>query len=650
MSAGKGKDTGSSGGRGAAKARAKGPMVQELKQELPAVPEPKVRVRPSQLQEYARYLLQNIVDRTSDDETERSIWEEYYAKFKVHAPLPVRERFEGILNDREWERMGRPVGPALAWVLYGIDFARQIEERIRPGEQKAEERAMALDWKGAIEILEKLIRYPDERSAQEHLLWCAMARVYDLLPGCCHLAFIGVPSSGKSVAMKATLALVNGIYVSDATEAYIARVLDDGRILGLDEVDEQLRAHEKGMLESILRQATDPKARRRVLQRLDDYSWIARDFDLYRPFVFTYLENIERALVTRTLVIRLTPNADAARIVRNFYSDEDLATVRIWLYDRAEEVRRTWTPEKVREEMSSPPFLALIDSLKSGLPRDKAIAAILLITAKMYSWLEDYKEVILSHLSAAAEDRISEEDSLILQELAAGPWHPPSLPNGPEWMWMDELLARVNNRRKLQGLRPLSAAQLGRRLAVFGLEDGKDRVKVRSEHGRRRILRTETVERLISGVKPSPLLSGATGATGANGQASLDEAAAPAGPVAPVGKSIEKGEEAVIDRELYDFARQRMFERPGETEDWYVRDLILAHQIPEKDCPAVKEIVHRAHLDYLRERTPLPEGDSSSTLQPDEGQEAIADSAKANQSEGPGNGANKLPEKGGTQL
>ena len=58
----------------------------------------------------------------------------------------------------------------------------------------------------------------------------------------------------------------------------------------------------------------------------------------------------------------------------------------------------------------------------------------------------------------------------------------------------------------------------------------------------------------------------------------------------------------------------------------------------------------RTYLDTLGERTSLPEGDSSSTVQPDEGQEAIADSAKANQSEGPGNGANKLPEKGGTQL
>jgi hypothetical protein len=267
----------------------------------------------------------------------------------------------------------------------------------------------------------------------------------------------------------------------------------------------------------------------------------------------------------------------------------------------------------------------------------------------MYGWLEDYKEVILSYLSAAAEDRISEEDSLIIQELAAADWHPPSLPNGPKWIWMDELLERVNVRLKQQGLRPWSAAKLGRRLAALGLEDGKDRVKVSSAHGRRRILRTETVERIISGVKPPSLLSGITGMTGINGQASLDEAAIPAIPVIPVGKSIEEGEEVVIDRELYDFARRRMFERPGETEDWYVQDLILAHQIPEKDRPAVKEIVHRAHLDYLRERTPLPEGDSSSTLQPDEGQEALADSEKASQSEGPGGGSNGQPEEGGSQ-
>jgi len=610
VSAGKGKGAGSSEGREAAKARAKSPTAQELKQELPVVKKVRPKVRPKRIEDALRYLLENFEDRTSADRDERAAWDKTYSRFHDHAPSTMRARFEELPEDREWIYAERPVEPALRWVLYGKDFPRRAEDRVRPDEQEAAERAAQLDLKGAVDALCALPCFPSAHDPYIVLMWCAQALVPDLLPACCHLAFSGPPSSGKTTALKSVLAIVDGLLVSDASEAYITRVFDDGRILGFDEVDEQLWAHKDGMLESILRQATDPKAMRRICEKTDDGEIVTRELRLYRPSAFTYSSGIEGALMTRTLLVRLEPDADSARIIRNLFSEKDLAALRIWLHDRADEVRQSWTAEKVEELMRSESFRKRVDKLEEGLPRDKQLAAILLATAEMFGWTAVVEEAILSRLRAATEDRVSDTEVLVIGALAEAPWQPPLAPGEPKLLWQEDLLTLINERHKAQGLKSMSPERLGRILTRLGLRDGIDRIRVQRERRKRCILRTENVEKLLSGSSPSLPLTGPTGPTGPSRQASLDEAAGPVGPVGPVGESIEEGEQAVIDRELYDSARRRMFERPGETEDWYVQDLMLAHQISEKDRPAVRKAVHRAYLISVREKTPLPAASS----------------------------------------
>jgi hypothetical protein len=610
VSAGKVKRADSSGSREAGKARAKSSTAQELKQELPVARRAKPKVRPERIEDALRYLLRHFEDSTSADKDEKAAWNEQYSRFRDYAPGPMLARFEGLRDDRRWYDADRPVEPALQWVLYGKDFPRRAEWGIHPGEQEAAELAAQLDLKGAVDALCALPCFPSAHDPHIVLMWCAQALVPDLLPACCHLAFSGPPSSGKTTALKSVLAIVDGLLVSDASEAYITRIFDDGRILGFDEVDEQLWAHKDGMLESILRQATDPKAMRRICEKTDDGEIVTRELRLYRPSAFTYSSGIEGALMTRTLLVRLEPDADSARIIRNLYSEKDLAALRIWLRDRADEVRQSWTTEKVEELMRSESFCRRLDKLQEGLPRDKQLAAILLATAEMFGWTAEVEEAILSRLRAATEDRISDTEVLVLGALAEAPWQPPLAPGEHKLVWQEDLLTLINERHKAQGLKSMSPERLGRILTRLGLRDGVDRIKVRRERGKRCILRTENVEKLLSGSSPFLPFTGPTGATGASWQASLDEAAAPVAPVAPVGESIEEGEAAAIDRELYDSARRRIFERPGETEDWYVQDLMLAHQILEKDRLAVKEIVHRAYLVSLRERTPGPAASS----------------------------------------
>ena len=610
MSAGKAKRADSSEGGEAAKARAKSLTAQEVKQELPAMRAVKPQARPAQIKRTLHYLLEHFEDRTSADKVEKAAWDENYSRFQDHAPNTMRSRFEELSEDREWISAGRPVEPAMRWVFYDKDFPGRAEDRVRPGEQEAAERAAQLNLKGAVDVLCALPSFPSAHDPYIVLMWCAHSLVPRLLPACCHLAFAGPPSSGKTTALKSVLAIVDGLFVSDATEAYVARILDDGRILGFDEVDDQLEAHRDGMLESILRQATDPKATRRILEPIGEGEWSTRDLDLYRPCAFTYTSEIEHALTTRTLLVRLVPDADSARIIRNLFAEKDLAALRIWLHDCADEVHQSWTTEKVEELMRSESFCRRLDQLKGGLPRDNQLAAILLATAEMFGWTAEVEEAILSRLREAGEDRISDTGALVIGALADAPWQPPLAPGEPKLVWQEDLLTLINERHKAQGLRSMSPERLGKILTRLGLRDGIDRIRVQRERRKRCILRTENVEKLLSGSSPSLPLTGPTGPTGPNRQASLDEAAGPVGPVGPVGESIGADKAPIVNRELYDSARRRMFERPEETEDWYVQDLMLAHQILETDRPVVREAVHQAYLVSLREKTHLPAASS----------------------------------------
>jgi hypothetical protein len=494
------------------------------------------RARPSKIAKLAHYLLENTEDRSSADKDLAGAWKDQFNKFATSAGRALVERLEGILDDHEWKSLGRPLQPALDWVLRGRDFVTRGERVIGPGDEKAAERAGNLSLRTAAELLESLINFPDSQDSFLIILWCAQAVMYDLLPACCHLAFHGPPSSGKSKAMDTVLSIVDGVFVSDGSEAYISRVLDEGRILGFDEVDDQLVAHSDGMLESMLRQATNPKARRRILEKGPQDEWIPRDLNIYRPCVFTYTEKVKKALASRILPQRMEPNADATRVARNLYADEDRATLRIWLREVEKKARLEVTKDNVRDIIQSASFLSKIERLRVGLPRDKELAIILLAVAEALGWGKEFEDAVLDRLNLSAQDRGSEIDSVVLTVLDAAAWHEPEAQGGYSWVWQSEILALVNDELMAQRLRPVSAETFGKVLGTLGFRDGVDRVKVRKQHGKRRILKTENVRALLSGSSPATQSSGATGASGATSLASLDGFRAPGAPVGPVPK------------------------------------------------------------------------------------------------------------------
>ncbi len=499
------------------RARTAGRVPGRADSEEPRAGKTRAKMRPSRLRDLAERVLRGAASRGGRDRALQGARTEDLDSFRELASKEQAARLAGLVEDPDWTSGRIHVEAALRWVLEGRDVRVQEEIRVAPGEEEAAARAGRLDLGSAVHVLTDLLAFPDEADPYLVLTWDFQSKIYDLLPACVHLAFVGPSSAGKSRALKAVLACVRGELVSDASEAYVARVLDEGRILGFDEVDRQLWAHRDGMLDSILRQATDPKARRRILEKTGEGEFIPRDLDLYRPCAFTYTGEIDKALTTRTLLIRMEPKADAARVVRNLYPDEDLAALRIWLEDRAAEARSTWTAERVRERMSSPQFLERLDKLKTGLPRDKEVAAILLIAAEIAGWAPALEDRILARIRAGAEDRTTEDEATVKEAMALAPWQKPTAEGGLPWVWQEDVLQVLNERRKILNSRPMQSRRLGRILSDLGLRDHVDSVKVRSEHGKRRILRTDLIETLLS---PRPL-SQSHGAHGALGASSI---------------------------------------------------------------------------------------------------------------------------------
>jgi len=193
---------------------------------------------------------------------------------------------------------------------------------------------------------------------------------------------------------------------------------------------------------------------------------------------------------------------------------------------------------------------------------------------------------------------------MVLGALKDAHWDKSLDPGGPRQVWQDEVLLCLNDRRVALGLKSMHPRRLGQILSGLGFRDRVERIKVRAEHGKRRIIETPLVKALLSPPSLSREELGALGPLGASGQASLDSAPVPSAPSAPSGEIRGENRTTPLRGDLFDRALARFREDPRKEEARVEQDLILAYRIPEERRSAVEEIVHHAYLRYRRERTP----------------------------------------------
>jgi len=610
----------------AAKTRAKSSTAQELKQELRTGRKAEPIVRPSVFEKDLDYLLQHAEDRESHEKKEKRVWLEHYERFREQAPKVMVSRLEGILQDKAWIRNERPVEPARQWVLYGIDFAREV---LRPqGEHEAWgndvlQRARELDYEGAKKLLAQVLRFQRASDYDAFLLSLTQTYILDHLDKVWYTGIVGSMSSGKTTATKVWAYLGDCTYhVATVSAAAIVAIMQKARGLTIDEVDATLKRSERDLVEALLRQGIErgqPYVKMMEVLEGGQRQHVLQAVPTFGPKAFNYRGKLEDALTSRADLIEMKRAKDPALRRRARRYREILAPLKAWLEQEAEKALAQWTRERVHAYEASEEFIARSDALRIELDRTGEIGDLMLLVAKVMEWpVEKVIQERLDGMSMAIEEPIVEEvreEVLKMAEQA-------EYKVGDEWRFPKaELKARLDLARKDRGERPIWKNDLAAALRELDLSN-----ESRPSHKDRRrclILSASDIERL----KTSLGGDGIVGTVGTAPLARWDNEAVPSSksrdgtrdgttqppvlgidtvPSVPSVPSLPIGEGkiALLRGRLLDRALDRFREDPQQQEDWVEQDLVLAHQIPEKDRPAVKEIVHRARLQSLREMTP----------------------------------------------
>jgi hypothetical protein len=453
-------------------------------------------------------LLVDLPDHRSRDPDEKNMW---WGRLKRlgQADPKAAQRIRGLLDD--------PILPSLEdgneglrgmAVEYVMGKVKDFTiETVPSGTARQDTIVAEHDLLSAAVRLRDFVRLEDEREYALSLLWCAHAKITPILPACYYEGFHGPASSGKTRFMELLLFFVDGQFISDSTEAYLARVMAEGTVLGFDELDEQLRAHKDGMLESLLRQGTSPRATRVILEKQDE-EWVPRELRLYGAKVFTTADDPNRALVTRTHLVKMRPHDDVALVLNNLFADKRATSVRKWLAEETAAALEAWDAKRVEELMSTGAFAARLSRIKAGLPRDREIAALMFATAEVFGWTAQLEKVIEDSLQGQVEQRGTEEEALLrevlegLYEIQRTKMEPPAS------VWQSDAQKDYNDRLKAIGMHPVSSKAFGTLLRDLGAREGPELRQVRSNHNKREIVFTdELLARLRSSIlqsAPSP--------------------------------------------------------------------------------------------------------------------------------------------------
>lgn len=636
MSARKGKGADSSEGGEAVRTKAKSSTPQDLNQELQAGKRVLPIVRPSVFERDLDYLLNHAEDHDSREKEEKRAWLEAYERFRSQAPQVMVGRLEGILPDKDWIRLERPLEIAQQYVIYGIDFAREV---LRPeGEHETWSKEVlklvkALDYEKAKASLAQVVRFPRPSDYDAFLLSVAQTYILDRLDKVWYIAFVGSMSSGKTTATKVWAYLADRTYhVATVSAAAIVAIMQKARGLTIDEVDATLKRGERDLVEALLRQGIErgqPYVKMMEVVQGGRRQHVLQGVPTFGPKAFNYRGKLEDALTSRADLVEMRRAKDPALRRRARRYREQLAPLKAWLEWEAEKALAGWSHERVHEYEASEEFVARSDALRVELDRTGEIGDLMLLVGKVMDWsVERVIQERLDTMAMAIEEPIVEE----VQEEILKMVEQAEYKVGEEWRIPKAALrGQLDLARKDRGERSIWGNDLAAALRELGLtNEGRSG---REDRRRCLILTAKDVERL-----KTSLGGGGTGGTGGiiplsrwsdeGGPTSvpprllkggialpqvLDRPPDPSIPAIPPSPREEDTTRADGNR-YYARALDRFREDPQREETWVEQDLMLAHQISEKDRPAVRETVHRAYLVSLRERTHLPaEGSSGLT-------------------------------------
>jgi hypothetical protein len=184
-----------------------------------------------------------------------------------------------------------------------------------------------------------------------------------------------------------------------------------------------------------------------------------KERSIFGPKCFDFHNRLETHLLTRTVVIALSPDNSVDRSLDAEKKPSHLAGVRAWLAAEAAKAREVWVGEKVEDRWNSPEFRARVASMGGVVGRDHVVAATLLLVADIFGW--DFDDAIQSTVGGRRRFEEQGEETEVagmILDLTPG-WRDETADPYYE-ITTDALLTALNDERKTMSQNPMSRYRL----------------------------------------------------------------------------------------------------------------------------------------------------------------------------------------------
>jgi len=284
-----------------------------------------------------------------------------------------------------------------------------------------------------------------------------------------------------------------GVMVGGLTVPYLERMMDQGAVLGIDEVD-ALPTDLKTMVEKGLRHGYERGAISGKVEDDGKKGKKPRGFNIFSPKAFNFRGKPEDALMARAYVIEMVrvKDEDVVRrvgdnLVRLLVGSGDMVPR---LINYREKALKEWSRERVISTLMDESFRLEVESYRQSgyTPRDVQLSYICLLTAKIAG--VDVGKEIREAFAASSEYHADDEIEEMFHHLAEV-WEGESR---PPYITMSKLRTLVNERRSKAKDPTYSPQVFPRVLSRAGLVDEIRRVP---HDGHKAVYFTDSLLKLI---------------------------------------------------------------------------------------------------------------------------------------------------------
>jgi hypothetical protein len=315
----------------------------------------------------------------------------------------------------------------------------------------------------------RIVRTKDEIHGYTVLIWGAHTHLIDRFESTFYLGFKGKTGAGKGTSVESCIALTpNGEVLGETTESYLASATDDGKAIGVEELD--LLLERNPYIESLFRSGYRRGAYGGFkAPAKEGKGWEQARRSLFGPKVYDTHAGPSGHLLGRSILIEMEPDDSVDRALDAEYKVEALSPVKAWLAAKARRALEEWPPERFRAWWDSPEFRERVRKLGGRGGRDHVIGALMLATCDMMEWSLDAEiGTILAGRATIEEFGVEMEVLDALRELAPAP------KLDTEVLFAD-VLKTVNAERKRTGVgRSLNGKTLAGPLKELGFKKGGD--------------------------------------------------------------------------------------------------------------------------------------------------------------------------------